>query len=147
MTERDLRAIAVYLKDLPSPAATTTPVAADDPAMKAGMTVYRDNCAACHVGNGTGVAHLFPTLKGSATVQSSDPTSLIRVVLEGARSVATDPAPTGPAMPAFGWKLSDADTAAVLTYIRNSWGNAAPAVSADDVKTLRDALTSEARAR
>jgi mono/diheme cytochrome c family protein len=145
MTESDLRAIAVYLKDLSSPATTTTPLAADDPAMKAGQAAYRDNCAACHIATGEGVAQLFPTLKGSATVQSSDPTSLIRVVLEGAQSVATNPAPTGPAMPAFGWKLSDADTAAVLTYIRNSWGNAAPAVSSEDVKKLRDELTSEAR--
>jgi mono/diheme cytochrome c family protein len=145
MTESDLRAIAVYLKDLSSPATTETPVAADDPAMKTGQAVYRDNCAACHVANGSGIAQLFPTLKGSAAVQSSDPTSLIRVVLEGAQSVATDPAPTGPAMPSFSWKLSDADIAAVLTYIRNSWGNAASAISADDVKQLRDELTSEAR--
>jgi mono/diheme cytochrome c family protein len=49
--------------------------------------------------------------------------------MEGARSVATDPAPTGAAMPAFGWKLSEKQIAAVLTYIRNSWGNAAAAVA------------------
>jgi hypothetical protein len=48
-------------------------------------------------------------------VQSVDPTSLIRVVLIGAQSVATDKAPTAPAMPAFGWILGDRDTADVLT--------------------------------
>jgi mono/diheme cytochrome c family protein len=146
LTESDLRAIAVYLKDLPSSEKTAPkPVAADDPAMKRGQAVYRDNCAACHVATGAGIAQLFPTLKGGGTVQSSDPTNLIRILLEGSRSVSTASAPTGSGMPAFAWKLSDDDAAAVLTYIRNSWGNAAAAVSADDVKKLReDEVTSAA---
>jgi mono/diheme cytochrome c family protein len=40
-------------------------------------------------------------------------------------------------MPAHGWKLSDDEVAAVVTYIRNSWGNAAAAVSASDVNSAR----------
>jgi mono/diheme cytochrome c family protein len=40
-------------------------------------------------------------------------------------------------MPAHGWKLSDEQVAAVITYIRNSWGNAAPPVTASDVKSIR----------
>ena len=48
--------------------------------------------------------------------------------------------PTAPAMPAFDWRLGDAQLAAVLTYIRNSWGNAAAAVSADAVARQRAAL-------
>ena len=64
---------------------------------------------------------MFPALKGSPAVQSADPTNLIRIVLQGARSVASDAAPTAPAMPAFDWKLSDAQVAAVVTYIRNNW--------------------------
>jgi mono/diheme cytochrome c family protein len=43
-------------------------------------------------------------------------------------------------MPSFGWRLSDAQVTSVLTYIRNSWGNAASAVPADQVRTLRAAL-------
>jgi mono/diheme cytochrome c family protein len=84
---------------------------------------------------------LFPALKGSPSVQSADPPSLIRVVLRGAQSVATDPAPTGPAMPALGWKLSDDEVAAVLTYIRNSWGNAASPVLASAVTGARQQLS------
>jgi hypothetical protein len=41
-------------------------------------------------------------------------------VLEGARTAPTDRRPTTAAMPAYGWKLTDAEVAAVLTYIRNS---------------------------
>jgi mono/diheme cytochrome c family protein len=43
-------------------------------------------------------------------------------------------------MPAFSWLLTDDQTAAVVTYIRNSWGNNAPAVSADDVGKTRGML-------
>jgi mono/diheme cytochrome c family protein len=46
-------------------------------------------------------------------------------------------------MPAFDWKLSDAETAAVVTYVRNGWGNAAAAVSSGDVRRQRDALAEE----
>jgi len=138
MTEADLRAIAVYLKDLPDRAsATPRPVAATDPAMRAGQAIYVDNCAACHTAAGAGIASLFPMLKASPAVQSADPTSLVRIVLRGAQSVATDRAPTGPSMPAFGWKLSDAQVAAVLTHVRNAWGNVAAPVSADTIRRLR----------
>jgi len=84
---------------------------------------------------------LFPALKGSPSVQSTDPTSLIRLVPARSPEVATDPAPTGPSMPALGWKLSDAEVAAVVTYIRNSWANAASPVLASDVARARQQLS------
>jgi mono/diheme cytochrome c family protein len=84
--------------------------------------------------------HLFPKLAGSALVQSDDPTTLAHIVLSGARAVSTSGAPTAPAMPAFDWRLSDAQVAAVLTYVRNSWGNAAAAVPASAVADQRVSL-------
>ena len=102
------------------------------------------DCAACHTATGAGIPRLFPTLSGSAVVQSPDPVTLARVVLIGAQAVATAEAPTGPAMPAFGWKLSDAQTASVLTYIRNAWGNVAPAVDAGTVASTRRHLAQRA---
>jgi mono/diheme cytochrome c family protein len=45
--------------------------------------------------------------------------------------------PTSPAMPAFGWQLSDAQIAAVTTYVHNSWGHAAPAASAGEAHDAR----------
>ena len=108
--------------------------------MQQGEALYKNQCAACHTVAGEGIVGLFPRLSGAPLVQQSQATSLIRVVLEGSRAVATDGAPTGPAMPSFAWKLSDADIASVLTYIRNSWGNAAAPVSAGDVSNMRQAL-------
>jgi len=141
MTDADLHAVAAYLKDQPAPREKSPqPVAVSDPAMKSDAAIYTDECSACHAPTGKGIAKLFPTLAGSASVQSTDPTSLIRVVLAGAQSVATVSAPTAPSMPAFGQTLDDDEAAAVLTYIRNAWGNAATPVSADEVAKHRGSL-------
>jgi mono/diheme cytochrome c family protein len=141
MTDADLRAVAAYLKDQPATGGTKpAPVAADDPAMKVGSAIYRDECAACHAAKGDGVPGLVPALAGSASVQSREPTSLLHVLLSGTRSVGTQGAPTASAMPPFGWLLTDNQIAAVATYVRNAWGNAAPAVDAGDVSKARTSL-------
>jgi len=114
--------------------------------MQRGQAIYDQQCAACHTAAGEGIIGLFPRLSGAPLVQQPQVTSLIRVVLEGSRAVATDGAPTGPAMPSFAWKLSDADIAAVITYIRNAWGNAAPPVSSGEVSNMRQALHRAAQA-
>jgi mono/diheme cytochrome c family protein len=142
MTDADLTAIATYLKTVPGSEAALQSLPADDPAMAAGAAIYRDECSACHGIDGRGTPELFPSLADATTVRSDDPTSLIRVVLRGARSVATAAEPTSPGMPAYGWQLDDAQVAAVLTYIRNGFGAAAPAVSASDVSRARAQLAS-----
>jgi mono/diheme cytochrome c family protein len=139
MTDRDLAAIATYLKSVPGQRDNPVPVAADNPLMVAGQAIYRDQCSACHSLDGRGVPQLFPSLAGSSMARSSDPTTLIRMILRGGRSVATAAEPTAPGMPSFGWQLDDAQVAAVVTYIRNAWGSAAP-VSARDVSGARSDL-------
>ena len=140
MTDSDLKAIAAYLKDLPVQNEAAPP-APDQTVMKSGAQIYADECAGCHGAQGKGQPGLIPALSNAATVQQTDPTSLLRVVLRGARNVGTTSAPTASAMPAFGWILKDDQVAAVLTYIRNSWGNAAPAVSPNASKDAREAFT------
>ncbi len=141
MTDKDLAAIAVYLKDIGGSAgAKPAPLPADASAMRVGAAVYKDSCAACHKDSGSGEIRLFPRLAGSAMVQADDPTTLTRVVLQGTRAVSTPDAPTAPAMPAFDWRLDDVQVAAVLTYIRNSWGNAATPVDAKSVASQRGSL-------
>jgi len=138
MPDADLRAIAVYLKErgqagAPAPA----PVAASDPRMQVGEAIFVDTCSACHTRTGAGIEHLFPRLAGDAIVRQADPTTLVRIILTGVRGAGTDARPTSPAMPSFGYRLDDSQVAAVVTYIRNSFGNAAPAVDAELVRTLR----------
>jgi len=140
LDEPDLRAIAVYLKDLPGQPEAAPALPAAEPSMQVGAAIYVDECAACHNRAGTGVPRLFPALKGAPTVQQDNPQNLVRVVLQGAQSSQNAYAVTGPAMPALGWKLSDAQVADTVTFIRNTWGNAAPPVSAADVASIRAEL-------
>jgi mono/diheme cytochrome c family protein len=145
MPDADLKAIAVYLKErgaagTPAPA----PVPATDPQMVVGQAIFTDTCSACHVGNGSGVERLFPRLAGNAIVKQDDPSSLVHIILTGARATGTGARPTSPAMPSLGYRLNDSQIAAVVTYIRNSWGNAASRVDADAVKTLRGRLSAMA---
>jgi mono/diheme cytochrome c family protein len=137
MTDQDTRAIAAYLKSLPGKASAETPLPANSGTMSAGNAIYRDQCSACHGIEGNGVAKLFPSVASSSMVRSNDPTTAIRMVLRGARSVGTRGEPTAAGMPSYGWQLDDGQVAAVLNYIRNSWGGAAPAIDAKDVGRVR----------
>ncbi len=144
MRDDDVTAIAIYLKNphsqtVSANSPTSEPIS-DQTIMKAGAQVYADECSGCHTPNGRGVPGLFPALNGTPMVQQADPTTLARVVLRGALSVATDRAPTGPEMPAFAWILNDGQVADVLTYIRNAWGNSAAAVDAGTIEKERQAL-------
>ena len=141
MTDGDLKAISVYLKSINGkPDGGAAPIAVSDPRMIAGEAIFSAQCSACHGSDGKGVPGLFPALSLSLPPHTTDATSLIRVTLDGARTVSTSAEPTGPGMPSFGWKLSDAEVAAVLTYVRNSWGLAAPPVSEDEVMKARRSL-------
>jgi mono/diheme cytochrome c family protein len=137
MSDGDIRAIAVYLKSLPAGAAEPV-VSAPPPAQMAeGQKVYRGACIACHEADGSSAPRIYPPLPGNANLQSADPASTIRVILDGAESITTPRAPNKGSMPAYATKLSDQQIADVTTYIRNAWGNAAPAVTAADVAKAR----------
>ncbi|MBS0429597.1 MAG: c-type cytochrome [Proteobacteria bacterium] len=157
MTAEDLKAIAVYLQSVgaPAPGATAGPAspsalraaATDTPEAKKlrdgqvdgvpGSMVYLNNCSACHRSSGVGWDNTFPALAGNSVVNAKDPTSLIRLVLGGSAMPSTARSPAAIAMPAFGWRLSDADVAEVLSFARRSWGNRADAVTAAQVAAVR----------
>jgi len=141
LKDEDLAAMAAYLKSLPGSADSPAPLKADDPVMVAGQAIYRDQCAACHQIDGKGVPQLFPSLADSSGARSRDATTLIRIVLRGARSVATKQEPTAPGMPSFGHQLNDEQIAAVVSYVRNAWGRPAAAIAPGDVSKARDALS------
>ncbi len=102
MADGDLHAIATYLKTLkgdddetPGNLVTPPPTGAMG---REGAAIFGDECAACHTGHGTGSPRLFPSLAGSASVQSTtDPTSLVRIVLAGARAALRTPPRRRPA--------------------------------------------------
>ena len=140
MSDSDLQAIAAYLKDQPGQNTAAAPLKPGDPPMLAGAAIYRDLCSACHAPDGKGVDYLIPNLAASTAVASREPTSVLQVLIRGARTVATDREPTAPAMPSFARQLNDTQVAAVATYIRNNWGHAASATTASEVHKARDTL-------
>jgi mono/diheme cytochrome c family protein len=137
MSDADVRAIAAYLKDLPP--GVPEPVVSPPPQaiMTAGAAVYTHVCIACHEADGSGSPRIYPPLPGNANLQSINPSSILRIILDGAQTVTTPRAPNPGSMPDYGAKLTDQEIADVTTYIRNSWGNAAPVVTPGEVKKAR----------
>lgn len=141
LSDADLRAIATYLKAQPASATQLPPPQARDSAqMKTGEDVYSANCSACHNSDGKGIPNLAASLANNPGLLADDASSIITTVLQGGRGAVTQGNPTSGAMPSFAWKLTDEQVAAVSTYIRNSWGNAATPVKADEVAGKRKLL-------
>jgi mono/diheme cytochrome c family protein len=137
MSDGDLRAIAVYLKDLPSGAPEPVITPPGQAEMAAGAAVYAHSCVACHEADGSGAPRIYPPLPGNANLQSDDPASTLRIILDGAETLTTPRAPNTGSMPGYARQLSDQEIADVANYIRNSWGNAAPPVTPAQVSKAR----------
>jgi mono/diheme cytochrome c family protein len=102
-----------------------------------GKQIYSGNCAACHQATGLGLAGVFPPLAGSEWVLES-PVTLANLLLHGiqGKMIVKGVSYQG-VMPAWN-QLSDAEIAAVASYIRSDWGNKATPITADDVKKQRE---------
>jgi mono/diheme cytochrome c family protein len=103
-----------------------------------GAAVFNSKCAACHQGSGKGMPGIYPPLVGSEFAQHSDISIPIRIVLHGYQGKIQRAGKeyNGVMTP---WKdaLSDDEIAQVLTSVRSSWGNNAPAIEAKDVADIR----------
>ena len=137
--DRDLSEIAAGSADSPAP------LQADDPVMVAGQAhLPRPMLGLPSDSTAKACRNCSRRSRNCPVCARDDPTTLIRIVLRGARSVATEQEPTAPGMPSFGWQLDDEQIAAVVTYVRNAWGRPAAAVAPDDVSKMRDALSMRA---
>ncbi|GBD39788.1 Cytochrome c-552 [bacterium HR37] len=102
-----------------------------------GAEVYARVCAACHQPNGQGVPGVFPPLAGSEWVLK-DPETPILIVLHGLQGpIEVKGTVYNNVMPEWGSKLSNEEIAAVLTYVRNSWGNQTAEITPDMVEKVR----------
>ena len=118
----------------PAPASTSTSAprdAATAALVEQGRAAYAI-CAACHQADGRGLPSLAPPLAGAASV-NGPPQALIDIVLQG-----RDQDPAFPSMPPLA-ALSDDQLSAILTYVRQAWGNAAPAIAPEAVGLRRAA--------
>jgi mono/diheme cytochrome c family protein len=105
--------------------------------LERGKAVYENVCALCHNADGNGKPNQAPPFAGSEWVLGS-PSRMARIPLAGLSGpLQVKGTQWSLAMPAMGAALSDEDLAAVLSYIRQSWGNKASAITPDQVKAIR----------
>jgi mono/diheme cytochrome c family protein len=106
-----------------------------------GKKVYESVCGICHSPDGMGKAGQAPPLAGSEFVNAKNFKRVACIPLQGlAGPVTVAGKEWNLSMAPMGASLSDEDLAAVLTYIRTSWGNTGGEVTADDLKKIRDAI-------
>ena len=117
-------------------------------AMKLGAIKYKALCEGCHQPHGGGNAGQAPPLAGSEWVLAPGPNRIIRIPQLG----LTGPIPVKGQVwnltmfpVAAGGALNDEELAAVLTYIRRSWGNKASAVTPEQVAKVRAELKAKDR--
>jgi mono/diheme cytochrome c family protein len=138
VSDPDLQAMATFLSELPrhqNPPPEQAKVAAET--LNLGGNLYKTHCAECHGERGEGGAGAYVPLAGHRTVNMASSANLVKVILAGGfpPSTAGNPRPFG--MPPFGQSLTDAEIAALASFLRSSWGNNAPIVTELSVNRLR----------
>lgn len=99
--------------------------AGDKVADETGRELYLKTCSACHQADGKGIPDAFPALAGNP------------LVLGKGQDLAAVPLSGRGGMPNFSRRLSNADLAQILSYVRNAWGNKASALSMAQVAAIR----------
>ncbi len=143
LNDSDMQAMAEYLKSLPQ--STISPPSGDavlnkaqqDFVMDWGGKLYGKHCAGCHGEKGQGRAPAYLPFADRHSLSMSSAVNSIRIVMNGGYPPGTagNPRPFG--MPPFRSMLSDEEVAAVVSYIRNAWGNQAGWVTPDEVNRYR----------
>ena len=141
LTADDATAMSVYLKSLlelkPQPARTATAPLSSAESRDAGRALYEARCAVCHRTDGHGMPPAYPLLAGNPSIEMESSVNPLRMVLNGGYppQTAENTRPYG--MPPFAQVLSDAEIAAVVSYIRTSWGNHGAPVTPHDANAMR----------
>ncbi len=142
LRDSDLKAMAVYLKTLPQRSGQEQESSGmteeeQEALFKQGSTLYANNCAQCHGDDGQGRGGVYPPLAGNAAVTTPVPANPVRMVAQGGFETPTAANPRPYSMPPFADRLSDKQIAAVVTFLRGSWGNNGNAVSPSEVGRYR----------
>lgn len=122
LTKADIHAMAIYLKEQQR-FSKDRPIESkgrDD--VRAGAQIYADQCASCHQLDGKGISGEVPSLVHNDVVTAREPYNLFMAVLQGF------PQRDGHgAMASFAGQLNDDEIAGLANYVRQAWGNSAPA--------------------
>ena len=140
VSEPDVAAMATYLKSLPATKAEVREQLKGprvEQVVAQGKKLYETHCVDCHGADGKGLAPAYPPLAGNRALTMDHSVNAVRIVLNGgfAPGTAANPRPYG--MPPYSHVMDDHEVAAVVTYLRASWGNVAPPVTASEVNRFR----------
>lgn len=103
-----------------------------------GKAIFESRCASCHQAAGEGISGTFPPLAGNKDVTAANPTRIIGIVLHGLNTpITVKGTQYNGGMPPWKGALTNADIAAVLTYVRSSWGNKAKPVTEKQVAAVK----------
>ena len=119
---------------LAAAALVTAPAFAQDSGPQDGAAMFAANCSACHQDHGQGIPGAFPALAGNTFVQG--PADLVAKTVINGRG----------GMPSFRNDLKDDQIAAILSFVRQAWGNKAGPIAAADVAAVRSPDASESHA-
>jgi cbb3-type cytochrome c oxidase subunit III len=130
LSNADIAAVATFVRSSwgnKASGVTEQQVAAAGPSVltRAGASIYAAKCAACHKASGQGTS-MFPALVGNKIVTAADPSGMIATIEHGREM-----------MPSWKGQLSNADIAAVATYIRSAWDNKAGPVTEQQVAAVK----------
>ncbi|MDR9418625.1 c-type cytochrome [Gracilimonas sp.] len=103
-----------------------------------GESIYGRVCSTCHQANGEGVEGAFPTLVGTDYV-NGNVGRFAGIIIHGLYGeIEVNGVTYNGNMPAWGEQISDEEVAAVMTYVRNSFGNDGGDVPVDSIKSYND---------
>lgn len=124
---------------------TTAPVPRSVNLQEQGRTLFGTHCAACHQAHGNGLPGVFPPLAGSSWVtgRAEVPSAIVLHGIDG--EIQVKETTYKGVMPTFKDRLTDEEVAAILSYVRTSWGNQAGPVDPKTVSAVRDSTKDRQR--
>lgn len=138
LNDDDLKAMVAYLLGDQPMAPRHAQLASDASATSGpGRRHYLDLCSGCHGRDGEGAPHVAPGLRDNSSVRDVDPHNLIVAILDGLPEHDFPGHERMQDMPGFAQDLSDADVAALSTWLRRRYGGQPQPIEAASVARLR----------
>lgn len=145
LSNAEIAAVLTYVRSAwvnkAPPVSEEQVASAANPVMLPGAAIFAAKCATCHQANGQGTAQ-YPPLAGNPAVSAADPSTIVGIIVNGRSGpLSVGGKSYNGTMPTWKGHLSNADIAAVATYVRSAWGNNASGVTEQQVASAGTAVS------